>query len=84
MSGQWEALQRHYGGRKLVALTESGTPPDPAKMRRYEVRWSWFSIWSGNFIRKADKALLRAMYLGKDVVTRDELPDLSQFGRPSM
>jgi mannan endo-1,4-beta-mannosidase len=82
-SAQWEGLQRLYGGRKLLAVTESGTPLDPHKARRYAARWSWFSIWSGRFVRKADQGLLKAMYLDADTLTRDELPGATLYEMPS-
>jgi mannan endo-1,4-beta-mannosidase len=75
MSGEWEALKSEFNGKKLMALSESGTLPDPDKCRLYATWWSWFSIWSGSFIRDADRNLLKRVYLDEDVVTLDELPD---------
>jgi hypothetical protein len=48
---------------------------DPDKCRLYSTWWSWFSFWSGSFIRNADRNLLKRVTLDEDVVTLDELPD---------
>lgn len=79
MSGEWEGTQKLFNGKKLVILSESGTLPDPVKMRTYAVWWSWFSVWSGDFIRKADVNLLKRVYTDPDVVTLDKLPDWRQY-----
>lgn len=74
MSSEWEAAQKEFDGVKLIALSESGTMPDPEKLRTFGVRWSWFSLWSGRFIRDVDEALLQKTYEDPDVITLDELP----------
>lgn len=75
MSGEWEATQKDFDGRKLVALSESGTLPEPDEVRAFGTWWAWFSLWSGDFIRDKDHGLLRSVYLDEDVITADELPD---------
>ncbi|MEK7475122.1 MAG: glycosyl hydrolase [Candidatus Coatesbacteria bacterium] len=69
LAGEWETLRRLYGGRKLVGLSECGAPPDPGRERAYGVRWSWFSVWSGRFVRDIPPDRLRAIYDDPDVVT---------------
>ena len=76
MSGHWQQAQEQFGGRKIVALSESGTLPDPDKLRAFEIWWSWFSVWSGEFIRDIDAEVLRRVYRDPDVITLDELPAL--------
>ena len=34
-----------FAGRKMVALSESGTLPDPAVSTDFGVWWSWVSVW---------------------------------------
>ena len=82
MSGEWENTQKQFNGRKLVALSESGTLPDPDNIRTYKTWWSWFSIWTGSFIRDADKNLLIEVYRDADILTRDELPDWRKYSYP--
>jgi mannan endo-1,4-beta-mannosidase len=79
MSGEWENIQAEFNGRKLVTLSESGTMPDPDKIRIYGVWWSWFSIWSGNFIRDIDEEYLQRVYADEDILTADELGDWYNF-----
>ncbi len=80
MSGLWESLRKTYGGRKLLALAECGAPPLPDKMRSYQVRWAYFSVWSDEFIRHVPAETLRAVYADEDIITRDELPVLPHRG----
>ncbi|MGY3091321.1 hypothetical protein ACVWYF_004387 [Hymenobacter sp. UYAg731] len=76
MSGDWAGLQTQFGGRKLVALTESGNLPDPVKIRAFATWWSWFSVWEGaNYIRSQPLALLQRVYNDQDIITLDELPN---------
>jgi len=44
---EWEALRAQFGRRKLLAMTENGTVPDPDDMRALQVRWLWFCTWGG-------------------------------------
>lgn len=75
LSGTWEMMQKQYGGRKLVALTEFGGVPDVEKMRRYGVRWSYFASWTGDLgPKKMSREALRRIYRLPSVITRDELP----------
>lgn len=75
LQGDWQQLQDAYGDRKLIALSESGVLPNPEVVTGYGVWWSWFSMWSDNFIRNVDRERLNAVYHSDLVLTRDELPD---------
>lgn len=76
MSSDWNGLQTQFGGRKMVALTESGNLPDPVKVRAYATWWSWFTVWEGqDWIRKQPTDLLQRVYNDADVITLDELPN---------
>jgi len=75
LSGTWETLEKNYGGRKLLALTEFGGVPDVEKMRRYGVRPSYFVSWTGDLGPKknAKDALVR-IYQSGAVVTAGNPP----------
>ncbi|HUF11172.1 MAG TPA: glycosyl hydrolase [Rhodothermales bacterium] len=75
MRSDWNQLQQLYGNRKLVALSESGTLPDPEVITDFGVWWSWFSLWSGSFIRNIDQDYLTYVFNSDVVMTRDELPN---------
>ena len=42
---QYEALVDMTKGEKLVAISECGNIPDPAKCMEAGNRWSWFMVW---------------------------------------
>jgi mannan endo-1,4-beta-mannosidase len=71
---EWRATQDDFAGHKLVALSESGTLPDPAVSTDFGVWWSWFSVWNGSRIRSIEPEHLRYVYGHEYVITRDELP----------
>jgi len=77
MSAQWEGEQAHFNGRKLIALSESGTIPVPQNMIDYGTWWSWFSLWNGEFLREVGDAKLTTIYQDTLVTTADELPEWS-------
>lgn len=82
MRGEWTTLQNEYGGRKLVALTESGTLPDMEDAADRGVWWSWFSVWNG-FQREIPDERLARIYNSDVVLTRDELPDWRSYVLPT-
>ena len=48
LDSAWDTLEKQYGGRKLIALTEFGGVPDVAHMQQHGVRWSYFVSWTGD------------------------------------
>lgn len=79
MSGEWELNQEVFNGKKLVALSESGTLPNPGNIRMYNTWFSWFSVWSGDFIRDVDQDYLKEVYADDDIITLDELSDWRDY-----
>ncbi|WP_447001852.1 glycosyl hydrolase [Saccharothrix isguenensis] len=76
--GPYERLVELGGDRKLVALGEVGSIPDPDLVRAYEARWSWFVTWSGSFIQDGvtnPRDFVQRVYDHANVITLDELPD---------
>lgn len=73
MSGDWENIQAGFNGKKMVALSESGTLPVADKIRLFGTWWSWFAIWQGDYIRNADKAELIALYNDNDILTMEKI-----------
>ena len=76
MSGQWYDTLEHYDGRKMVALSETGTLPNPELMDQWGIDWSYFSPWSGSFVDAMSAADLQATLGHDDVITLNELPVL--------
>ncbi|WP_461055848.1 glycosyl hydrolase [Spirosoma arcticum] len=75
MSSNWASAQAQLNGKKLVALSETGNPPNMAKVRGFATWWSWFSTWTGDYIRNQPVDALTALFNDADVITRDELPN---------
>ncbi len=74
MSGQWQEMTELFGGKKLLALTESGTPPEGHSVRTHGTWWSWFSLWVGEgFIRGFDEEYVRSVYLDNDYMNAPDL-----------
>jgi mannan endo-1,4-beta-mannosidase len=74
-SGSWGDAQTILSGKKLLALTETGTLPIPESPRTYGTWWSWFATWSGTYIRNWSADSLTALYTHADFLTLDELPN---------
>lgn len=79
MLWEWQQTQSRHEGVKLVALSESGIVPDPDRIRQDDVWWSWFSVWSGDFIHNTDTTFLNTVYHDADIITLDELIDWKNY-----
>lgn len=74
-----------HEGAKVIALSETGTIPDPDELDEQKSRWSWFMVWSGDFILngvKNELAHVIDVYQHEYVVTLDELPDFYNYESP--
>lgn len=76
MSGQWYDVLEHYDGRKMIALSETGTLPDPELMDQWGIEWSYFSPWAGSFVDSMSAEDLEATLNHEDIIVLDELPVL--------
>ncbi len=76
--------------RKLVALSENGTIPDPDNLARDGSMWLFYATWSGEFVTKFSNLamyseeytsadMLRKVYDSEYIITLDELPDLTAY-----
>jgi len=80
MSSTWTEMQTQFAPRRLVALTETGNPPDPDKIRAYATWWSWFASWSGQYVRNQPVSFLTRVYNDRDIITKDELANWAAMG----
>ena len=76
MSGQWYDILEHYNGNKMVALSETGTLPNPELMDQWSIDWSYFSPWNGDFVDDMTATDLQATLGHEDILILDELPVL--------
>ena len=74
----------NISSKKLIALSECDTPPDINFMLRDKAKWSWFCVWSGDYIMNdfgelvesyTTKKRLIEIYNHINTITLDNLPD---------
>lgn len=69
LSSSWDDLLVRFDGRKPLALAEFPGAPDVARMRRFGVRWLYFTSWTGDVGPKSTSPdLLRSTYRSPFVV----------------
>lgn len=81
---QYDSLVKLVKDKKIVALSENGSIPDPDLLSTYGADWSWFCTWTGEFLtdgKKNSLEHLKKLYNHKRVLTLDELPDLTKYGQ---
>ncbi|MER2490559.1 glycosyl hydrolase [Catenovulum sediminis] len=78
-SGQFATLLDRFNGKKLIAITETGSVPDVAKMHAANAWWAYFVTWysrewnqygPGNM----DAAIVDENYAFENVINLDEVP----------
>jgi mannan endo-1,4-beta-mannosidase len=74
MSGEWYDVLAHYNGRKIIALSESGTLPNAELMELYGIDWSYFSLWTDDFLDEFTAQEVQALLNSEQVLTENELP----------
>jgi glycosyl hydrolase family 26/carbohydrate binding protein with CBM35 domain/cellulose binding protein with CBM2 domain len=87
VSTQYEQLVALGGDKKLVALSEVGTTPDPELMRAYQAHWSYFVPWGGfvqDPVAHPLEFLRRIYHHDPHVITLDELGDFKNTGSCSV
>ncbi|WP_207531839.1 glycosyl hydrolase [Desertivirga arenae] len=68
-----------YGGKKMVALSECGSNPDPDNLVADAAAWSWFMTWYGDYTRMRTYntlTLWKKIMAHPYVITLDEMPSL--------
>ncbi|MGJ8678981.1 glycosyl hydrolase [Paraglaciecola sp.] len=76
---QFKRLKRRFDGKKILALTETGTIPDVKLMHDNAVFWSYFVTWNGDFSDEygpanLDASIIDMHYDYEGVLNRDEIP----------
>ncbi|WP_240633179.1 glycosyl hydrolase [Paenibacillus montanisoli] len=86
-SNKYEDLVKLVNDKKLVTMPENGPIPDPDLLKLFGAHWSWFSTWTGDFIRDGQynsAAHLDHVFNSDYVITLDELPDnWNAYGLPN-
>lgn len=80
----------YTSARKIITLSENGCLFDPDLAIRDGGIWSYFGTWNGEFVsdsdvlnvyseKYTDAEMLNKVYNHENVITRDELPDLTTY-----
>ena len=83
--GRFGAATAYSSVPKIVALSENGTLLDPDRLAESRAGWSWFCLWSGSdyFDPSYNEAsMFEAVYTSDQILTLDELPDLTVYPLP--
>lgn len=74
---------------KIIALSECANSPSPDNMLRDKAMWSWYGVWSGDYIMNSfgelsetytTKQQLINSYCHENIITLEQLPDLRTWG----
>lgn len=76
MSGEWYDMLNQFNGRKMLALSESGTLPNGSLTHSYGPLWSYFSLWQDGYLDDFSAAQVQALLNDSNVITLNELPTL--------
>ncbi|QEY17013.1 MULTISPECIES: glycosyl hydrolase [unclassified Cellvibrio] len=76
---QFTTLKDRFDGKKLIALTETGTVPDIALMQQQNAWWAYFVTWSSEGSseygpQNADAAEVKASYEFEGTLNLDDVP----------
>ncbi len=69
-------------GKKIIAMSENGSVPDPDRLVAFDARWSWYCTWVAEFTLTQDYTSndqLKKTLLHDYVITLDEVPSLPTF-----
>jgi mannan endo-1,4-beta-mannosidase len=76
---EFNALDKLYGSKKMVTLSEVGSIPDVDNLQKDAAAWSWFMPWYGDYTRNSTNnslELWKKMFASEYVITLDEMPSL--------
>lgn len=78
-AAEFNTMNALYGGKKMLALSECGSMPDPDNLVKDSISWSWFMPWYGDFTRSSTYNSLELWKKVMDhpyVITLDEMTSL--------
>jgi mannan endo-1,4-beta-mannosidase len=76
---EFNKIKEIFEGKKIIALSECGSVPDPALMMQFGDTWSWFMPWNGDFTRSTlhnGSTWWNKFFSYDFVITRDQMPNL--------
>jgi mannan endo-1,4-beta-mannosidase len=76
MSGEWYDVLSQFNGRKMISLSESGTLPNAAAMKAYNIGWDYFSLWKDGYLDDFTAQQVQTLLNDSKIITLNELPTL--------
>jgi|WetSurMetagenome_2_1015567.scaffolds.fasta_scaffold00047_41 mannan endo-1,4-beta-mannosidase len=76
---EFNRVKEKFEGRKIIALSECGSVPDPALMKQYGDIWSWFMPWNGDYTESSSHngtTWWKKFFTYSYVISRDNMPNL--------
>lgn len=73
---QYEACVDLAKGNKLVAVSECGNIPDPAKCFKAGNKWSWFMVWASSGFAFNTDLYWKQVMSDERTLTREDMPSL--------
>ena len=81
---EFSDMNNRYGGKKMLALSETGSFPDVNNLVKDGAAWSWYMPWYGGYTRDSkynSLDLWEKMFANEYVITLDEMPELRTYER---
>lgn len=75
----YERVKQIHGAERPIPYHECGTIPDPDLCAAQGVNWSWWMLWSREYVTGYDKEMLKKVYSHDNVLTLDELPPIMDY-----
>jgi mannan endo-1,4-beta-mannosidase len=75
LAGSFSKAKELFKGKKMVALSENGGIPDPAKLVSDGAYWSWFCTWYGAHILDESwnsKSFIKSAFNHELILTRGQ------------
>ncbi|SFT26902.1 glycosyl hydrolase [Paenibacillus sp. BC26] len=79
----FEQVDALAGGRKLIALGENGSIPDPDQLIASRTPWLWYMTWGEGFVidgKSTSDEQLKKVYHHPSCITLDRLPNWRHVG----
>lgn len=79
---EFNSMNDLYGGKKMLALSETGSYPDVDNLKNDLAAWSWYMPWYGDYVKSAtynSLDLWKKMFASEYVITLDEMPNLKTY-----
>ena len=77
-SAEFNKVRNIFSKKKIIALSECGSVPDPALMKSNGDMWSWFMPWNGDYTESDTQngvTWWKKIFSYDYVITRDQMPN---------